>query len=167
VTPILTSNVLDFISHSAEQTKRVGERLGHLLHDGDVICLEGNLGAGKTCLAQGIGRGLDVRTAITSPTFIIVNEYPLPGRAYRLHHIDLYRVGSPEEAQAIGLDELFYGDGICIIEWPEHVREMLPDEWLWVTLTYVDETKRELCFAAKGERLATLLESFRQEAFGV
>jgi tRNA threonylcarbamoyladenosine biosynthesis protein TsaE len=167
VTPILTHNVLDFISHSAEQTKRVGERLGHLLRDGDVICLEGDLGAGKTCLAQGIGRGLGVGSAITSPTFIIVNEYTLPGRTYKLHHIDLYRVESPQEGHAMGLEELFYGDGICIIEWAERVREILPDEWLWVALTYIDDTKRELRFTGKGERFERLLERFRQEAFGV
>ena len=167
MTPILTDNVLDFISHSAEQTKRVGERLGHLLHDGDVICLEGDLGAGKTCLAQGIGRGLGISTAITSPTFIIVNEYRVPGRTYRLHHIDLYRVDSAQESHATGLEELFYGDGICIIEWAERAREMLPDECLWVTLTYIDDTKRELCFEGKGERFARLLERLRQEAFGV
>ncbi len=167
MTPILTNHVLDFISHSAEQTKRVGERLGQLLRDGDIICLQGELGAGKTCLAQGIGRGLGVSSAITSPTFIIVNEYTLPGRTYGLYHIDLYRVESPQEALGMGLEELFYGDGVCIIEWPEHVREMLPDEWIWVTLTYVDDTKRELCFTGKGERFETLLERFRQEAFGV
>jgi tRNA threonylcarbamoyladenosine biosynthesis protein TsaE len=167
VTPILTENSLDFISHSAEQTRRVGERLGRLLHSGDVVCLEGDLGAGKTCLTQGIGRGLGVSAAITSPTFIIVNQYQLPERGRTLYHVDLYRVETAAEAQATGLEELFFGDGICVIEWAERVREILPLDRLWVILRHVDETKRELRFEAQGERFHALLDRFRQDAFGI
>jgi tRNA threonylcarbamoyladenosine biosynthesis protein TsaE len=167
VTPILTNNVVDFISHSAEQTQRIGERLGCMLQDGDVICLEGDLGAGKTCLTQGIGRGLGVSSAITSPTFIIVNEYWLPHRNSRFYHIDLYRLESAAEACATGLEDYLYGDGICVIEWAERVREIVPESRLWITLRYVDETKRELQFEAQGERFKALLQRFRQEAFGV
>jgi tRNA threonylcarbamoyladenosine biosynthesis protein TsaE len=167
LTPILTNDSLDFISNSAEQTRRVGERLGRLLHSGDLICLEGDLGAGKTCLTQGIGRGLRVGSAITSPTFIIVNEYQLPERSYKLYHVDLYRLETAAEAQATGLEELFFGDGICVIEWAERVREILPADRLWVTLRYVDETKRGLQFEAHGERFHELLDRFRQDTFGV
>jgi tRNA threonylcarbamoyladenosine biosynthesis protein TsaE len=167
VTPILTGSSLDFISHSTEQTRRVGERLGRLLHNGDVICLEGTLGAGKTCLTQGIGRGLGLNSAITSPTFIIVNEYPLPDRSYKLYHIDLYRLETETEALATGLEDLFFGDGICVVEWAERVRDSLPRDRLWVTLRHVDESKRELQFEALGERSNTLLERLRQDAFGV
>lgn len=167
MTPILTANIVDFISHSTEQTQRVGERLGRLLESGDVICLEGDLGAGKTCLTQGIGRGLGVQSAITSPTFIIVNEYPLPDRSHKLYHIDLYRVQNAAEASATGLEDIFFGDGICVIEWAERAREILPDDRLWVTLRYVDETKRELHFEARGARFEALLQRFRQEAFGI
>jgi tRNA threonylcarbamoyladenosine biosynthesis protein TsaE len=167
VTPILTANSLDFISHSAEQTRRVGQRLGRLLQGGDVICLEGALGAGKTCLTQGIGRGLGVTSAITSPTFIIVNEYPLPDRGYKLYHIDLYRVQTAAEACATGLEDHFYGDGVCVIEWAERVLEILPDDRLWITLRHMDDTKREFLLDAQGERYKDLLQRFRQEAFGI
>lgn len=167
MTPILTANSLDFVSHSAEQTRRVGQRLGRLLQGGDVICLEGALGAGKTCLTQGIGRGLGVTSAITSPTFIIVNEYPLPDRGHRLYHIDLYRVETPAEACATGLEDYFYGDGVCVIEWAERVLEILPDERLWITLRHMDDTKREFLLHAQGERYSDLLLRFRQEAFGI
>ena len=167
MTPILNSNNLDLISHSAEQTRRVGERLAQLLQGGDVVCLQGDLGSGKTCLTQGIGRGLGVEGAITSPTFIIVNEYHLPGRTFKLFHVDLYRVQTVAEACATGLEEYLYGNGICVVEWAERVKEILPAERLWVTLTYVDDTKREICFEAHGERFEALLQRLRQDLFGV
>jgi tRNA threonylcarbamoyladenosine biosynthesis protein TsaE len=132
-----------------------------------LICLEGDLGAGKTCLTQGIGRGLGVSASITSPTFILVNQYRLPDSGCKLYHVDLYRVETAAEAQATGLEELFFGDGICVIEWAERVREILPLNRLWVTLRHVNETKRELHFEARGERFHALLDSFRQEAFGI
>jgi tRNA threonylcarbamoyladenosine biosynthesis protein TsaE len=167
VTPILTASSLNFISHSAEQTRRIGERLGNLLRSGDVICLEGALGAGKTCLTKGVGRGLGVTSTITSPTFIIVNEYPLPDREYRFYHIDLYRVQTAAEACATGLEDYFYGDGVCVIEWAERVLGILPDDRLWITLRYMDDTKRELLLGAQGERYEELLQRFRQEACGI
>jgi tRNA threonylcarbamoyladenosine biosynthesis protein TsaE len=166
VTRILTGTAVDFISHSAEQTQRVGERLGRMLQPGDLVCLEGNLGSGKTCLAQGIGRGLGVTTAVSSPTFIIANEYRLPGRRYRFYHIDLYRVETIAEARATGLEEYFFSDGVCVIEWAERVRELLPPDRLWITLYHLDHSKRELRFEAVGERYEQLLGQFRQDAFG-
>jgi len=167
VAPIVTGTSLDFISHSAEQTQRFGERLGRLLRPGDLVCLQGDLGAGKTCMAQGIGRGLGVALPITSPTFIIVNEYALPGRRHRLYHIDLYRVESIAEACATGLEEYFYGDGFCVIEWAERAREILPVERLWITLHYLDESKRRLRLDVSGARYEQLLLEFRQQTFAV
>lgn len=167
MSPILTRNVLSFISHSAEQTRRIGKRLGRMLQSGDVICLEGDLGAGKTCLTQGIGAGLGIRTAVRSPTFVIVNEYRLPDSTHTFHHVDLYRIQSTAEARATGLEEIFYGDGICVIEWAERVRDILPDERLWVALRYVDHTKREMQFEAQGERFETLMDRLRRESFGL
>lgn len=167
MTPILTASSLDFISHSTEQTRRIGERLGRLLQSGDMVCLEGDLGTGKTCLTQGIGRGLGVSSTITSPTFIIVNEYLLPGKAHKLYHIDLYRVQTAAEARTTGLEDYFYGDGVCVIEWAERIREILPDDRLWIFLHYLDDTKRELKLDAQGERYQELLQRFRREAFGI
>jgi tRNA threonylcarbamoyladenosine biosynthesis protein TsaE len=156
---------LDFISHSAAQTQRIGERLGRLLQSGDVVCLEGDLGTGKTCLTQGIARGLGVTSAVASPTFIIINEYKLPSAVHKLRHIDLYRVESLAEARALGLEDCFYEEGVCIIEWAERIVEILPAERLWITLRYLDDTKRELKFAVQGKRYEELLERFRQETF--
>jgi len=166
VTPIVTGSSVDFISHSAEQTRRIGERLGRLLLPGDVLCLEGDLGSGKTCMAQGIGRGLGVAVPITSPTFIIVNEYALPGKKHRLYHLDLYRVESIAEACATGLEEYFYGEDICVIEWAERAREILPAERLWIVLHHLDESKRQLRFDVSGARYEQLLQEFRQQTFG-
>ena len=165
MTPIVTGSSLDFISHGAEQTRRIGERLGRLLLPGDVVCLEGDLGSGKTCMTQGIGRGLGVTLPITSPTFIIVNEYALPEKR-KFYHIDLYRVASVAEARATGLEEYFYGRDICAIEWSERVREILPAERLWITLHDLGGTKRQLRVDVAGARYEQLLQDFRQQTFG-
>ena len=149
---------LALTSHSTQQTRRIGECLGHLLQAGDVVCLEGDLGAGKTCLCQGIGRGLSVTSAITSPTFIIVNEYPLPSRTHKLYHIDLYRVETSAETRALGLEEYLYGDDVCVVEWAERALDILPDRRLWIILLHLDNSKRELRFQASGERYAELLQ---------
>lgn len=162
---ILTAQPLDCISYSTEQTRRLGECLGRLLQGGDLLCLEGELGTGKTCFVQGIGRGLGVTSAIASPTFIIVNEYRVPDRRYKLYHIDLYRIETIAEARAVGLEDYFYGDGVCVIEWAERVREILPEERLWITLCYLGNTKRKLVFEPRGKRYEELLQRFRQEAF--
>ena len=165
--PILTKGTLDFISRSSAQTERVGERLAQLSLPGDVICLEGDLGAGKTCLARGIGVGLGVKEPVTSPTFVMINEHRVPGRPFRLYHIDLYRITSPAEALALGLDEYLYDDGICVIEWPELAEQILPRERLWIKLGYVDENKRSLTVTATGERYHELLSQLGKSAFGI
>jgi len=159
---ILAINGLTLSSHNAAQTEQIGEHLGHLLRAGDVICLEGDLGAGKTCLTKGIGRGLGVSAVITSPTFIIINEYPLRNMASKLYHIDLYRVETIGEAYALGLEDYFYGNGICVIEWAERVQGILPAERLWVTLHYVADTERRLEFRALGQRYTELLQRLRE-----
>ncbi len=105
MTPILNQHTLEFVSRSPDQTRRLGARLGTLLHAGAVICLEGALGAGKTCLAQGIGRGWGVEQRLISPTFVLVREYARPEDSVKLHHIDLYRIAGVEEAWGLGIDE--------------------------------------------------------------
>ena len=157
------AGVLDLVSDSAERTKRLGEHLGRLLRCGDVVCLEGSLGTGKTCLTQGVARGLGVTGPITSPTFIIANEYVLPHRTEKLHHIDLYRVETSAEACATGLEELFYRDGICVIEWAERVLDILPAHKLWIKLFYVDCTTRQFSFEPHGRRYKRLLQRFGED----
>jgi len=166
--PILDENTLEFISHGAEQTRRLGAHLGALLRGGDVVCLEGELGAGKTCLAQGIGRGWGISQTLISPSFVLIREYGRPGDSLRLCHIDLYRVSGPDEAVGLGLDDVLGApDTVCVIEWPERAREAVPHEHLWVRLTTIEPTRRALAFTASGERHAEILRRFRHAAFGV
>lgn len=167
MTPILDEHTLEFVSRDPDQTKRLGARLGALLRGGDVICLEGPLGAGKTCLAQGIGRGWGASQILVSPTFVLVREYTRSAGPATLYHIDLYRIADVDEAQGVGIDE-FLGDPrtICIVEWAERARVLMPSEHLWVTLRFFDHTRRTLHFTAQGERHDTLLQEFRQTAFG-
>ena len=170
MTPILDQHMMEFICLSPDQTQRLGARLGALLRGGDVVCLEGALGSGKTCLAQGIGRGCGVGQALISPTFVLVREYPCPDDAVRLYHVDLYRISGADEAWSLGLDE-FLGDAhaICVVEWAERARSLMPSEHLWIRLDFsgrADQTRRSLHFAAQGERHTALLQEFRKIAFG-
>jgi len=164
--PILTEHSFDIISHSAEQTARVGELLGRHLRAGDLVCLQGDLGSGKTCLTQGIGVGLGVNGVICSPTFVLVNELPSCDNGPYLYHIDLYRILDAYDALSLGLEEYIHGDGVVVIEWAERVREYLPAARLWVTLTYLDDTKRCLLFEAEGARYVALLDELRESLFG-
>ena len=125
--PILNEHMLEFVSRSPDQTQRLGARLGALLRGGNVVCLEGPLGSGKTCLAQGIGRGWGIGQTLISPTFVMVREYARPGDAVRLYHVDLYRISGVDEALGLGLDE-FLGDAraVCVIEWAERAQPLMP-----------------------------------------
>jgi tRNA threonylcarbamoyladenosine biosynthesis protein TsaE len=167
MTPILDEHTLEFVSRSPTQTRRLGARLGALLKGGETICLEGSLGAGKTCLAQGIGRGWGVSQTLISPTFVLVREYARPGDAVKLYHVDLYRISGAEEALTLGVDE-FLGDkkAICLIEWAERSRSLMPEEHLWVQLEISDPMRRAMYFTAQGKRHTDLLHEFRRAAFG-
>ncbi len=167
MSPILDENTLEFVSRSIEQTERLGARLGAMLQGGDVICLEGSLGSGKTCLAQGIGRGWGVSQTLISPTFVLVREYARPDKPTRIYHIDLYRVSGAKEAWGLGMDEfLGAADAVCIVEWAERARELMPRDRLWVRLDFADYTQRALYFTAQGKRHTYLLQEFRRTAFG-
>jgi tRNA threonylcarbamoyladenosine biosynthesis protein TsaE len=163
--PILEGQSLDFLSHSPEQTVRLGVRLGELLRRGDVICLAGDLGSGKTTLAQGIARGWGSLDQVTSPTFILINEYRRAD-SQRLYHLDAFRMSGAPEADMLGFHELLDTEGCLIIEWPERIRALIPEDHLWVSLRWVDESRRGMNFIAKGQRYERALESFRTAAFG-
>jgi len=174
--PILDDQTLEFVSRSPDQTQRLGARLGALLRGGDVVCLEGPLGSGKTCLAQGVGRGWGVGQTLISPSFVLVREYTRPAngnqgrRGVRLYHVDLYRISGADEMLSLGVDE-FLGDAdaVFVIEWAERARPRIPSEHLWIRLSFpdrADQTRRALHFAAEGARHAALLREFRREAFG-
>jgi tRNA threonylcarbamoyladenosine biosynthesis protein TsaE len=166
--PILDEHTLDFISHSPEQTRRLGARLGALLQPGDLIAVEGDLGTGKTCLAQGVGAGMGILEPITSPTFTLIAEYRPPPPAPLLYHIDVYRLGDPvPEALALGLEEYLFGEGVCFIEWAQRILAALPDDLLRISLRHLDTSKRGMIVTASGLRYDELLQEFRRDAFGV
>ena len=163
--PILDEHTLEFISRSPEQTRRLGMRLGELLRGSELLCLEGELGAGKTTLAQGIATGWGVTGPVRSPTFTLIHEFRRPGDAHKLYHVDLYRIAHAAEAWSLGLDDIWLG-GVCIVEWPERAQDILPAERLWIRLTALDETRRMLRMIADGEHYRGLLQDFRRAAFG-
>lgn len=167
MTPILTPDVFEFVSGSPAQTARIGERLGRLIRPGDVICLEGALGAGKTCLAQGVGKGWGAPDALTSPTFTLIHELTRPDDGAVLYHIDLYRIESEREAQLLGLSDLFDGHAASMVEWPDRARGLVPESCLRIELVWLDETRRRLTFCAAGDRHLKLLSELKRAAFGV
>ncbi len=155
---------MDVFSRSPEQTRRIGMRLGGALQAGDVICLQGDLGAGKTTFVQGVAQGWGSLDSVSSPTFIIVNVYR--GRdETRLFHMDAYRLDSASEAEELDLDAML-SQGPLIIEWPERMEGLVPPENLWVNLEHIAEDEREMRFRASGERYDALLEVVRKAAYG-
>ena len=153
-------NILNIISSSASHTQKVGMRLGELAEAGDIILLVGELGVGKTCLTQGIAKGMEIDEYIVSPTFILLREYP---GVVPLYHIDFYRLGGIEEVASLGLDDYLYGDGVCVIEWAEKGVEVLPGEHLLVEMKHLEPTKRELSLLPKGSRYEEMLTQLRKE----
>jgi tRNA threonylcarbamoyladenosine biosynthesis protein TsaE len=147
---------LTLITHDEAETEALGAALGRLMQPGDVLALVGDLGAGKTCLARGVARGLGIDEAVTSPTFILVAEYS-SAAGFPLYHADCYRLEQAEaEAQAIGLDELLLDEGVAIVEWAERIEPLLPADHLRITLITLDDTRRQLTFAPHGPRAAEL-----------
>jgi tRNA threonylcarbamoyladenosine biosynthesis protein TsaE len=164
--PILKEGQLEVISYSAEQTQRLGARLGTLLQPGDVLCLSGDMGAGKTVFAAGIGKGWESTTLLTSPTFALVHVHERASDDQRLYHLDCYRLESAADAENIGLDEILHGNGPVVFEWPERITAALPAEHLWADLRVLEPTRRLFNFQAHGERHRILLEAFRGSGHG-
>jgi tRNA threonylcarbamoyladenosine biosynthesis protein TsaE len=162
--PILDPNVLEFLSRSPEQSRRIGIRLGTLLQSGDVVCLSGDLGAGKTTLVQGIAQGWGSSDQVSSPTFVLVNMYRRPD-GHMLHHLDAYRMQNWLEAEDLDLD-LMMDKGALLVEWPERIQEALPKDCLKIDLRYVDDMQRGMVFSPNGDRYKTLLGHFRKLVFG-
>ncbi|MCD6301924.1 MAG: tRNA (adenosine(37)-N6)-threonylcarbamoyltransferase complex ATPase subunit type 1 TsaE [Anaerolineae bacterium] len=148
--PILKESDFEIITRSPEQTIAVGRRLGELLRPGDVVCLQGALGTGKTCLTKGIGAGLKVVGKIVSPTFVYINEYGPEGPGSYLYHVDLYRVEDPSSLYNLGLDDYIYGDGVTVIEWAERAQELLPAKRLWVAIRDLGGQRRCFVFTGMG-----------------
>lgn len=140
---------------SPEETIRLGAMIGKFAVPGLVICLWGDLGAGKTQLAKGVALGLGIEQHVTSPTFNLINEYM--GRL-PFYHMDLYRLGDSEEAWELGLEEYFYGEGLSLVEWPERLGDMMPGERLDIRLTYLGEQERQLELLPQGRVASELVE---------
>lgn len=158
--PILDANTFEFISRSPEQTRRIGIRLGSYLQPHDVVCLIGELGAGKTTLVQGIARGWGSPDAVTSPTFVLVNNYRKPG-GFVMNHFDAYRVQNALEAEDLDLESMM-ADGPLLVEWAEKVIEALPADHLWISMQYLDEEQRSLIFKPFGARFTHMVKLLRK-----
>ncbi|HID94629.1 MAG TPA: tRNA (adenosine(37)-N6)-threonylcarbamoyltransferase complex ATPase subunit type 1 TsaE [Candidatus Latescibacteria bacterium] len=128
-------------TESPQETQKFGEELAPGLGPGTVVAFFGELGSGKTCLIQGICRGLGVVEPVTSPAFVIINEYQ--GRL-PVYHFDLYRIKSLFELYELGCEEYFYGSGVCLIEWAEKAGDLLPEDSLRVSLRRLAENVREI-----------------------
>jgi tRNA threonylcarbamoyladenosine biosynthesis protein TsaE len=147
------------ITHSPEETRELGKSIGRFALPGDIYLLVGQLGAGKTCLTQGIAWGLDIQEYTLSPSFVIMRE--LYGRL-PLYHMDFYRLDSIAEIADLGLDDYLYGRGVCIIEWAEKGLYILPDDHLLIKINYVSDTERSFEIEPKGERYVRLLEDVKK-----
>ncbi len=146
-------------SHSPEETQSIGQKLGKLARPGDVILLVGNLGAGKTCLTQGIAWGLDVSGYARSPSFVLMNEYN--GRL-PMYHIDLYRLENTAEIADLGLDDYLYGQGLCVVEWADRAPDLLPPQHLLIKISLLGDTERKLELTPRGERYKAMLANFKK-----
>lgn len=151
------------MSRGPRQTQKLGERLGETAQPGDVYLLVGELGSGKTCLAQGIARGLGVTEYTSSPSFVLMKEYR--GRL-AMYHMDLYRLDREAEMLDLGLESYFAGAGLCVIEWAEKLGRLAPKEHLLITISYRGDRTRQLELKARGrryeERVAQLIPALRR-----
>lgn len=130
-----------FLSESAEDTLKFGENYAKTLSAGDVVLLSGDMGAGKTVFAKGVAKGLGLRDEILSPTYAYMNDY-----YGKLYHFDCYRLSDGEQAEALGLTDYFYADGVCLVEWAENIASVLPDKVKRVTIVKTKENEREIIY---------------------
>ncbi len=152
-------------TRSAAETRRAGERLGRVLDAGDVVLLDGELGAGKTLFVQGLARGLGVARdrRVASPTFTLINEHPA---RVPLYHMDLYRIADPEELIEIGAREYFEGAGVSVVEWAERLGHLKPKSFLEIKIEITGENERRLHARAEGAEAERRLAAWRRAAEG-
>jgi len=145
------------LSHSEEETIKLGETLSKSLRPGDIVCLFGNLGSGKTTFVKGVAKGLKIDPdKVNSPTFVLLNIYD---GTPPLYHFDLYRIEQDSDIAAIGCEEFMYGDGVSIIEWAEHLKENTPKNYLSVRLTHKHNDDRQITLSGKGQRYQELIKA--------
>lgn len=129
------------ITKSREETIKFAEEYGKTLRGGDVLLLDGEMGAGKTVFTKGIALALGINAEITSPTYAYLNDYD-----EKLYHYDCYRLSSGEDAEALGLTEYFYGNGVCVVEWSENIADVLPDNCKRVKIEKIDLNTRKITY---------------------
>lgn len=151
---------LVLISKSPIETLRIGRVLGAGLKGGDCVALTGELGAGKTCLTQGIANGLGVPEGyvVTSPTFTLINEYP--GKGTALFHLDIYRLNGSEDLEEIGYREYLTKEGVVVVEWAEKISDSIPEAALWVTFSYLDENVRKIEMSDTADKICSWKQIF-------
>jgi tRNA threonylcarbamoyladenosine biosynthesis protein TsaE len=153
---------VELISHGPEETQEIGRHMGQLAGAGDVLLLTGELGAGKTCLTQGIAWGLGIEEYALSPTFVIMRE--MHGRL-PLYHMDLYRLDHIEETQDLGLDDYFYGGGVSVVEWAEKAAALMPPAHLAIEISYISDTERRLRLKPRGSHYEELVVRLAKSGF--
>jgi tRNA threonylcarbamoyladenosine biosynthesis protein TsaE len=151
-----------FTTHSPSETEQLGERIGVWLQGGDLLCLSGTLGAGKTCLVRGLAQGWGATERPTSPTFTLINEYRRAQDKQRFYHVDCYRLAGAADAWTTGLEDLFDPSNVMVIEWPERILDALPVERLWIEIRDLGITSREFTLSASGHRGLALLRLIEQ-----
>ena len=149
------------ITRGPEETRAIGRIVGEHAAAGDVVLLTGELGTGKTRLTQGILSGLGSDELARSPTFVLIAEYR--GRM-PMYHMDLYRIGSLELAEELGIEEYLDGDGLTVVEWADNVPSIFPDDSLRIKIEFVSECERRLSFMVGTERSAGVIEAVSQMA---
>ena len=160
-----TLNTLEITSHSSEETHRLGQQLGQLLRSGNIVCLSGILGAGKTTFAAGIGQGWGTEERITSPTFVIAHEHHRSSDSQILHHLDAYRITNSLEADSVGLEDIFAADGVVLVEWADNIQDWLPDDVLRVAFHMEEDDlaeQRRIMLQSTGIRHRELLAELRR-----
>jgi len=137
----------EFSTTTPEETIALGKKFAAELKPGNIVCLKGELGAGKTHFVKGLAEALGIdQDEVQSPTFTLINEY---ASNPPLYHFDCYRMESPREALEIGAEEYFYGDGICVIEWPERIISLIPPEAIWISIEAPDKKTRKFVISKK------------------
>ena len=133
--------MLTFFTHSADETTALGYKIGKKLKKGDIIAMQGTLAAGKTTITKGIAQALDISEEITSPTFCLISEYygKMP-----LYHMDVYRLDGAEDFINLGVEDMLYGDGVCIIEWSEKIMDELPKNTIILRILPQDDNSRKI-----------------------
>lgn len=149
-------------SHGAAQTRKLGRLIGQSLKPGSLVALSGELGSGKTQFIKGLARGLGVDRSyhVSSPSFVLINEYP--GRI-PLYHLDLYRLSEGKDLEEMGLEEYFYGDGVTAIEWAEKATLFLPPQHIWINIQWTGPNSRKFIIKAVGKHNVEIVESIRKK----